>query len=118
MKEQPFILFLNAYKVHAESIFHTIKFDSAYRKSVNLMQTILSRTVSELKLTWEDTSNNEYSKLREAEDKLSRYMHDSPDPQKKEIIDGFKASLIEQLNKMIYTREKESDWVKVGSKRN
>jgi hypothetical protein len=118
MKEKPFIHFLKAYKFTAESIFHTPKFDSGYRKAVILMQGVLSKTVSELGLAWEDTTNNEYSQLRVAEEVLSQYMHDSPETRKKEVIDSFKTSLIEKLNKMIYTREKESDWPKVGRKEN
>jgi hypothetical protein len=115
MKEQSYLHLLNAYKVSAESIFHTPKFDTAYSKALKLIHTILSKTVSELKISWEDTTNNEYKQLIAAEHILMEYIRESPDKDKKEVIDNFKTVLIEKLNRMIQKREKESNLSKEGT---
>ena len=103
--QQPFLRLLIAYKTNAEAIFHTPKSDTGYGKALRLIQTVLSKTVSELKLTWEDTTNIEYSQLMIAENTLTQYIHESPDLNKKEVIDNFRTVLVEKLDRMIYTRE-------------
>ena len=116
--QQIFLRLLVTYKTNAETIFHTPKSDSGYGKALRLIKTILTRTVSELKLSWEDTTNNEFNQLMIAENTLTQYRQESPDINKKEVIDNFRTVLVEKLNGMIHTREKKPDLPKDVSKEN
>ena len=110
MDDQSFYTFLIESKLKADRIFHKSESDTAYRQASDLIHNIITRTVSKLKLAWDDTRNNEYSLLRNAEESLKRYSYTTSDKGKKEIIDSFKIILIDVLSLMMYHR-KDFFWI-------